>query len=220
MNEQELLDSLHDSKILAIKKTCPEPSRRDGGQVIIELDFVDHWEPQQEEGHYRLVYVPARLIFEDAEIVAQTGDYTHLDDLPDFHHARTILWVDVVDGVYHFATTGDGSLAIRAERVRLERQERGSPVNTCELCRQGTGEMEFNMPTPLGLLRALICLDCWARCPDDQAVAQAIIRARKPLAVAEFNLDPEVFSHVEDIPSEIKTDVMFFILNGRRCTGE
>jgi len=89
--------------------------------------------------------------------------------------------------------------------------------------------MEFNMPTPVGLLRALICLNCWARCPDDLAVAQAIIRARKPLAAAEFNpsgrasgrsLDPEVFSHVEDIPSEIQADVMFFMLNGHRHTGE
>lgn len=93
-------------------------------------------------------------------------------------------------------------------------------MDTCELCRQGTGEMDFNMPTPLGLLRALICLDCWARCPDDQTVAQAIIRVRKPLAVAEFNLDPEVFSHVEDIPSEIQADVIFFMLNGRRRMGE
>jgi len=80
--------------------------------------------------------------------------------------------------------------------------------------------MEFNMPTPLGLLRALICLDCWARCPDDQAVAQAIIRARKPLAAAKFNLDPDVFSHVEDIPSDIAADVMCFMLNGHRLTGE
>jgi len=117
MNEQKLLDSLHDSKILAIKKN--------GGQVIVELDYVDHWEPQEEEGHYRLVYVPARLIFEDAEIVTQTGEYARLDELPDFHHARTILWVDVVEGVYHFATTGDGSLAIRAGSVRLERLAEG-----------------------------------------------------------------------------------------------
>lgn len=133
MNETELLDSLHDSKILAIKKTCPERSRRDGDQVIVELDYMDHWEPQEEEGHYRLVYVPARLIFEDAEIVTQTDEYARLEELPDFHHARTILWVDVVDGpsagsgrrVYHFATTGDGSLAIRAEAVRLEHLAEG-----------------------------------------------------------------------------------------------
>ncbi len=115
MNQTELLDSLHDSKILAIKQ----------GQVIIELDYVDRWEPQQEKGLYLLVYVPARLIFEDAEIVTQTGEYAHLDELPDFHHAHTILWVDVVDGVYHFATTGDGSLAIRAKAVRLERLAEG-----------------------------------------------------------------------------------------------
>jgi hypothetical protein len=129
MNETELLDSpstglrtgLHDSQILAIKEN--------GGQVIIKLDYVDRWEPQDEAGHYRLVYVPARLIFEDAEIVAQTGDYARLNELPTRHAARTLLWVDAVDDVsagsghpiYRFVTPGDGSLAIRAESVRLER---------------------------------------------------------------------------------------------------
>jgi len=112
MNEQELLDSLHDGEILAIKKN--------GGQVIVELDYIDHWEPQ-EGGGYLLIHVPAHLIFEDAEIVAQTGEYARLEDLPDWHAARTILWVDIVDGVYHFATPGDGSLTIRAGAVRLER---------------------------------------------------------------------------------------------------
>jgi len=124
MNEQELLDSLHDAKVLAVRKG--------DGQVIIELDFVDRWEPQEQactepgrsEGHYRLLYVPARLIFEDAEIVAQTGDYTHLEELPDWHAARTILWLEVVGDVYHFATFGDGSLAIRAKAVKLERLNR------------------------------------------------------------------------------------------------
>lgn len=113
MNEEELLSRLHDGEIRNV--------RRSGTRVVVELDFVDRWEPQEEEGHYRLVHVPTRLIFEDAEIVAQTGEYAHLDELPDFHHARTILWVDVIGGVYHFATTGDGSLAIRAASVRLER---------------------------------------------------------------------------------------------------
>jgi len=129
MNETELLDSLHDSKLLTIQP--------DGERVIVELDYVSTWDPQEEactepgrsEGHYRLVYVPARLIFEDAEIVTQTGDYARLEDLPDWHAARTILWVDIVDGpstgsgrrVYHFATPGDGGLDIRAAAVRLER---------------------------------------------------------------------------------------------------
>jgi len=113
MNETELLDSLHDSKLLTIQP--------DGRRVVIELEYVDRWEPQEREGHYRLIYVPARLIFEDAEIVTRTGDYAHLEDLPDWHAARTILWVETVDGVYHFATPGDGSLAIRAAAVRLER---------------------------------------------------------------------------------------------------
>ena len=121
MNKTELLDSLHDSQILAIEEN--------DGQVIIELDYVDRWEPQDEAEHYRLVYVPARLIFEDAEIVAQTGDYVHLDELPARHAARTILWVDAVDDasadsghpIYHFITPGDGSLSIRAESVGLER---------------------------------------------------------------------------------------------------
>ena len=137
MNETELLDSpstlrqaqdtaslrtdLHDSKILAIKEN--------DGQVIVEVDYVDRWEPQDEAGHYRLVYVPARLIFEDAEIVAQTGDYARLDELPAWHAARTILWMDAVDDasadsghhIYHFITPGDGSLAIRAESVKWER---------------------------------------------------------------------------------------------------
>jgi len=121
MNKTELLDSLHDSQILAIEEN--------DGQVIIELDYVDRWEPQDEAEHYRLVYVPARLIFEDAEIVAQTGDYVRLDELPARHAARTILWVDAVDDasadsghpIYHFITPGDGSLSIRAESVGLER---------------------------------------------------------------------------------------------------
>jgi len=111
MKEQQLLDSLHDGEILAI--------RQGGRQVIVEINHVDRWEPQ-EEGGYLLVHVPARLIFENAEIVAQTGEYAHLDELPDFHHARTILEVWVEDGLYHFATTGDGSLAVRAATVRLE----------------------------------------------------------------------------------------------------
>jgi len=121
MKEQQLLDSLHDGEILAI--------RQGGRQVIVEINHVDRWEPQEEactepgrsEGGYLLVHVPAHLIFEDAEVVAQTGEYAHLDELPDFHHARTILEVWVEDGLYHFATTGDGSLAIRAATVRLER---------------------------------------------------------------------------------------------------
>ncbi len=112
MNEQELLDSLHDGKILTI---C-----QDGSRVIVELDYVDRWEPQEQEGHYRLVYIPACLVFEDAEIVTQTGDYARLEELPDWHAARTILWVDAVDDIYHFITPGDGSLDIRAEAVRLE----------------------------------------------------------------------------------------------------
>lgn len=122
MNEQELLDSLHDGQILAIKQNSH--------QVIVEINYVVEWEPQEEKGHYRLVHAPARLIFEEAEIVTQTGDYTRLEELPDWHAARTILWVDVVDGpltdsgrrVYHFITPGDGSLAIRAESVGLQRQ--------------------------------------------------------------------------------------------------
>lgn len=128
MNEQQLLDSLHDGEILAIRQARPEPkprgerggSRRDGHRVIVEVNHVDRWEPQ-EEGGYLLVHVPARLIFEDAEIVAQTGDYAHLDELPDWHPARTILEVWVEEGVYHFGTFGEGSLAIRAASVRLER---------------------------------------------------------------------------------------------------
>jgi len=127
MNEQQLLDSLHDGEILAILA--------DGHRVIVEINHVDHWEPHG-EGGYLLVHVPARLIFEDAEIVTQTGEYARLDELPDFHPARTILWVDVVDGVYHFATTGDGSLAIRARAVRLERLEQPalSPVLSPAAC--------------------------------------------------------------------------------------
>jgi hypothetical protein len=112
MNEQELLDSLHDGEILTIQ--------RDGHRVIVEINYVDRWEPQ-EKGGYLLVHVPARLIFEDAEIVTQTGDYARLDELPDWHPARTILEVWVEEGVYHFGTFGDGSLAIRAGAVRLER---------------------------------------------------------------------------------------------------
>jgi len=119
MNETELLDSLHDAQILAIKQ--------DGRRVIIQINYVAEWEPQEEKGHYRLVYVPAGLIFKEAEIVTQTGDYAHLDELPTRYAARIILWVDAVDDpsagsgrhIYHFITPGDGSLAIRAESVRL-----------------------------------------------------------------------------------------------------
>jgi len=121
MNETELLDSLHDAQILAIKQ--------DGRRVIIEINYVAEWEPQEEKGHYRLVYVPAGLIFKEAEVVTRTGDYARLGELPAGHAARTILWVDAVDDasadsghhIYHFITPGDGSLAIRAESVRLER---------------------------------------------------------------------------------------------------
>jgi len=120
MNEQELLDSLHDGEIRNV--------RRSGNRVVVELDYVDHWEPQ-EEGGYLLVHVPAHLVFEDAEIVSQTGDYARLDELPDFHYARTILEVWVEDGLYHFATFGDGSLAIRAGAVRLERLREGEAVD-------------------------------------------------------------------------------------------
>jgi len=59
MNETELLDSLHDAQILAIKQ--------DGRRVIIEINYVAEWEPQEEKGHYRLVYAPAGLIFKEAE---------------------------------------------------------------------------------------------------------------------------------------------------------
>ena len=119
MNETELLDSLHDAQILAIKQ--------DGRRVIIEINYVAEWEPQEEKGHYRLVYVPAGLIFKEAEVVTRTGDYARLGELPARHAARTILWVDAVDDasadsghhIYHFITPGDGSLAIRAESVRL-----------------------------------------------------------------------------------------------------
>jgi len=116
MNEQELLDSLHDGEIRNLK--------RSGHRVIVEFNHVDRWEPQ-EEGGYLLIHVPARLIFEDAEIVAQTGDYARLDELPDWHPARTILEVWVEEGIYHFGTFGEGSLAIRAGAVRLERLEEG-----------------------------------------------------------------------------------------------
>jgi len=121
VNEQQLLDSLHDGELLAVK--------RDGNRVIVEINHVDRWEPQEEactepgrsEGGYLLIHIPARLIFEDAEIVSQTGEYARLDELPDWDTARTILEVWVEDGLYHFATFGDGSLAIRARAVRLER---------------------------------------------------------------------------------------------------
>ena len=93
-------------------------------------------------------------------------------------------------------------------------------MQTCEICQQNPGQMEFNTPTPLGMFSALICLDCWAKCPDDRAVVSIILRIREPLAAAEFNFDPELFNHVEDIPSEIKADVIFFVLNGHRCTRE
>lgn len=122
MNETELLDSLHDARILAIKQ--------DGRRVIIEINYVAEWEPQEEKGHYRLVYVPACLMFKEAEIVTRTGDYVRLDELPARHVARTILWVDAVDDpsagsghqIYKFITIGDGSLAIRGESIRLERR--------------------------------------------------------------------------------------------------
>ena len=93
-------------------------------------------------------------------------------------------------------------------------------MQTCEICQQNPGQMEFNTPTPLGMFSALICLDCWAKCPGDQAVMLTIVQTRKPLAAAEFDLDPELFSHCEDIPPEIQADVMLFILNGHRCTRE
>jgi len=85
----------------------------------------------------------------------------------------------------------------------------------CELCQQNTAGMKFNTPTLAGMLSASICLPCWAKFPDDRAVTVAILRVRQPLAAAQFGFDPNVFSHIEDIPLESLPAVMFFILTGK-----
>ena len=87
-------------------------------------------------------------------------------------------------------------------------------MSTCLLCQEQEGQMEFNMPTRLGMIVALICLDCWANLGDDSRVALTIIEQRRLRAISKFNLPPDIIDHWGDVPEEQRPEIQKFLMQG------
>ncbi len=87
-------------------------------------------------------------------------------------------------------------------------------MSTCLLCSEKDAEMEFNTPTSKGMLKALICLECWGSYPDDASIALEVAHERQIQAIHKFELAPDSMHHWGSVPEEKRPVVLNFLLKG------